>query len=85
MSSILLVQEDRADAELIRDALADSNNQIFQVNWVQHCHEAIQQLSPVGIRPPAAKHAADAILLDMFLPDSRGTATFDRSPPTYRY
>ena len=36
------------------------------------------QLSPVGIRSPAAKHGADAILLDMFLSDSQGTATFDR-------
>jgi diguanylate cyclase (GGDEF)-like protein/PAS domain S-box-containing protein len=78
MSSILLIQEDRADAESIRDALADSKEQIFHVKWVRHCQEAIDQLSPVGIRSPAPKHGADAILLDMFLSDSQGTATFDR-------
>src|SRR5882757_1345997 len=77
MSSILLIQEGRADAELIRDALADSKDQIFRVKWVQHCQEAIDQLSPAGIRLPANKRA-DAILLDMFLSDSQGTATFDR-------
>ncbi len=78
VSRILLVQEERADAEVIRDALANSQDQIFRVKWVQHCHAAIEQLAPVGIRSQAAKQGADAILLDLFLSDSQGTATFDR-------
>jgi diguanylate cyclase (GGDEF)-like protein/PAS domain S-box-containing protein len=78
VSRILLVQEDRADAEVIRDVLSKSQDQIFRVKWVQHCQEAIEQLSPVGIRLQSAKQGADAILLDLFLSDSQGTATFDR-------
>lgn len=78
VNRILLVQEERVDADVIRDALANSQDQIFQVKWVQHCREAIEQLSPAGIRSQAAKQGADAILLDLFLSDSQGTATFDR-------
>ena len=78
VSRILLVQEDRAEAEVIRDALANSQDQIFRVKWVQHCQAAIEQLSVVDIRSQAVMQGADAILLDLFLSDSQGTATFDR-------
>jgi diguanylate cyclase (GGDEF)-like protein/PAS domain S-box-containing protein len=78
VSRILLVQEDRADAEVIREALANSQDLIFRVKWVQHCREAVEQLSPAAIGSQTAKQGADAILLDLFLADSQGTATFDR-------
>src|ERR1700735_1379274 len=75
---ILLVQEDRADAEVIREVLANSQDQIFRIKWVQDCREAIEQLSPAGARSQSGKQGADAILLDLCLSDSQGIATFDR-------
>jgi diguanylate cyclase (GGDEF)-like protein/PAS domain S-box-containing protein len=78
VSRILLVQEDRANAAVIRDALANSQDQIFRVKWVQHCREAVEQFSSADRRGSAAKQGADAIMLDLFLSDSQGTATFDQ-------
>jgi diguanylate cyclase (GGDEF)-like protein/PAS domain S-box-containing protein len=78
VNRLFLIQEDRADAEAIRDALAISQDSIFHVKWVRTCQEAIELLTPVGVRPHRAEQAAEAILLDLFLPDSQGIETFDR-------
>jgi diguanylate cyclase (GGDEF)-like protein/PAS domain S-box-containing protein len=78
VNRILLVQEERSDAECICEALAKSQDQIFRVKWIQHCGAAVQELSKPRIRVPAAQQPADVIVLDLFLADSHGVATFDR-------
>src|SRR5580658_597736 len=64
---ILLIQHDTAVAKAITDALMYSNDESFQVDWVRSCSDGLEKLE-----------GTEAILLDLFLPDSRGIDTFDR-------
>ena len=64
---ILLIQDDAVNAKAILEALSNSNDERFQVEWVRRCSEGLDRL--VGVA---------AILVDLFLPDSRGIETFDR-------
>jgi diguanylate cyclase (GGDEF)-like protein/PAS domain S-box-containing protein len=64
---ILLIQNDAAVAKAILDALARSSDRSFQVEWVRRCSEALEKLEGI-----------DAILVDLYLPDSNGIETFDR-------
>jgi len=64
---ILLIQDDVANAKAILEALSNSSDERFKVEWVRRCSEGLERL--VGIA---------AILVDLFLPDSRGIETFDR-------
>jgi diguanylate cyclase (GGDEF)-like protein/PAS domain S-box-containing protein len=64
---VLLLMDDALIAKAIVDALSHSNDESFQVEWVRHCSEGLEKLDGVA-----------AILLDLYLPDSRGTATFER-------
>jgi diguanylate cyclase (GGDEF)-like protein/PAS domain S-box-containing protein len=65
--SILLVQDDAVRANAIQDALNSARDSSIQVVWVRRCSEALDSLEGIA-----------AILLDLFLPDSRGIETFDR-------
>ena len=65
--SILLVQDDAVRANAIQDALHGARDDSIQVVWVRRCSEALDSLDGIA-----------AILLDLFLPDSRGIDTFDR-------
>jgi len=67
MLTILLVEDNSADAELVRDALAKTSQPGCNVVCVARLSEAVKRLSEGGI---------DAILLDLELPDSNGTDTF---------
>ena len=70
--TILLIQDDPADARAVREALTD-----FRVNWIRRCSEGLERLA--GERQharPVTDHIA-AVLLDLFLPDSQGIETFD--------
>ena len=69
--SVLLVQDDCADAETVRAALSKTTDAWGQVVWVKNCLEASKRLGE-----DAAGIAA--VLLDLFLPDSRGLDTFER-------
>jgi diguanylate cyclase (GGDEF)-like protein/PAS domain S-box-containing protein len=71
---VLLVQEDSADAEAVRAALSNTSNTSLQVVWVKTCAEALQRLA--GDCPGGSGIAA--LLIDLFLPDSQGLATFER-------
>jgi len=53
---ILLIQDDVSNAKAILDALSNSNDERFQVEWVRCCSDGLEQL--VGVA---------AILLDPFL------------------
>ena len=64
---ILLIQNDASAAIAILGALNHSNNECFEVEWVRDCSGALERLDGVA-----------AILVDPYLPDSRGIDTFDR-------
>jgi DNA-binding NarL/FixJ family response regulator len=63
---ILLIQNNAASAKAILVALAKSTDAAFQVKWVRRCSDALENLKGV-----------DAILVDLYLPDTRGIETFD--------
>jgi diguanylate cyclase (GGDEF)-like protein/PAS domain S-box-containing protein len=63
---ILLVEPEAADATVILDALNHAPDTSFEVAWVRRCSEGLAMLDGI-----------DAILVDLYLPDSRGIATFD--------
>ena len=66
---ILLVEDNRADATILRETLADVCPGEFKVVWAETLAKALD-----GLR----KDRFDAILLDLSLPDSHGAATFER-------
>ena len=73
--NILLIQDDPADARAVREALTNSGDGSFQVEWVRCCSAGLERLATDG------KQITDgiaAVLVDLFLPDSRGIETFDR-------
>ena len=77
MQDILLIQNDSSDANAIRDALIKSHDGLFNVVWVRRCCDGLQVLGDRKL--PTTQDAAPiaAILVDLFLPDTTGIATFD--------
>lgn len=73
--NVLLVQDDCADAKMVRQALLNSSDGDFQVEWVRHCSEGVDRLARQGEQ---GKQCVAAVLVDLFLPDSHGIETFDR-------
>jgi diguanylate cyclase (GGDEF)-like protein/PAS domain S-box-containing protein len=75
---ILLIQDDRTDAEYVREALENSNSGLFQVEWVRNLAASLEQLAGnPDAQQPGARDIA-AVLVDLFLVDSRGIDTFDQ-------
>ena len=73
--NILLIQDDPADARAVCEALTNSGDGSFQVEWVRCCSAGLERLATDG------KQLTDgiaAVLIDLFLPDSHGIETFDR-------
>lgn len=73
--NILLIQDDPSDAKAVREALTNSSDGPFKVEWVRRCSEGLERLTGEG------KQGTDgvaAVLVDLFLPDSHGIETFDR-------
>ncbi len=66
--TVLLVSDDAVDVELIRKALAESAGTRLRMERVGRLSEGVARLGKAGI---------DAILLDLFLPDSKGIETFE--------
>ena len=73
--TILLVQENAADARAVRDALTNSSPYALGVDWVRRCSDAVRKLT-ADAGPDAEGFAA--VMVDLFLPDSNGLETFDR-------
>jgi diguanylate cyclase (GGDEF)-like protein/PAS domain S-box-containing protein len=75
--TILLIQNDQRGASFVREALLHSSDGAFQVEWVRLCSEGARRLEEdkLGGHGP---DAIAAVLVDLFLPDSRGIETFDR-------
>jgi diguanylate cyclase (GGDEF)-like protein/PAS domain S-box-containing protein len=71
---ILLIQEDPADANAVREALSNSVDGFFKVEWIRGCGEGLERLAQEGNQ---RGNRIAAILVDLFLPDSHGIETFD--------
>ena len=71
--NILLVEDDRVAAELVRHQLDPdetlAHNVTFDVTWVQYLRDAVEQLSDGQF---------DAVLLDLNLPDCEGLESLQR-------
>ena len=64
---VLLVEDNQADATLIRRILSESGHDAFHVTQSERLAPALHQLREATY---------DTILLDLSLPDSTGIATF---------
>jgi signal transduction histidine kinase len=67
---VLLVEDNAGDARLVREALADTPGAHFDVEPEGRLGAALRRLDAGGI---------DAMLLDLGLPDSMGSETFERT------
>ena len=75
---ILLIQDDVVDATTVRDALANSRDGNFSVEWVRTCALGLARLADVGSSHLEEPSRFSAVLVDLLLPDSMGIETFDR-------
>jgi diguanylate cyclase (GGDEF)-like protein/PAS domain S-box-containing protein len=66
---LLLLEDDAADARLIRGAIADARGGPFCVEWVRKLSEGLDRLR---------KESMVAVFADLFLPDSKGIETLDK-------
>lgn len=66
---VLLIGEDAADADLIKEALADARGGLFDFEWVRPLSDGLDRLAKGDIK---------VVLLDLFLPDNQGIDTFDK-------
>ncbi len=75
-NTVLIITAETQDANILRDSLATAKDGPFAVEWVQCLSDGLVRLKQGGI---------DIVLVDFFLPDSQGIATFDAlfkfSPP----
>ncbi|OYY62269.1 MAG: diguanylate cyclase [Hydrogenophilales bacterium 28-61-11] len=69
LTTVLLIEDDPADAKLIQDALAGTGNSVFHVEWVPRLADALDRLQDERF---------EVVLLDLSLPDSRGLEAFDQ-------
>jgi diguanylate cyclase (GGDEF)-like protein/PAS domain S-box-containing protein len=75
---ILLIQDDVSDAKAVRDALINSSDGAFRVEWVRRRSKALKLLISEGKQEKPGADRIAAVLVDLFLPDSQGIETFDR-------
>jgi diguanylate cyclase (GGDEF)-like protein/PAS domain S-box-containing protein len=75
---ILLIQQDPADAEAVRDALTDSSDGPFHLEWVGSCAQGLERLVAECKREKPRPLGIAAVLVDLFLPDCQGIETFDQ-------
>lgn len=66
---VLLVEDNSADSEWVKRALAKEGGGTFQLDWVERFSSALERLAKGGI---------DVILLDMKLPDGFGLEVFEK-------
>jgi diguanylate cyclase (GGDEF)-like protein/PAS domain S-box-containing protein len=71
---ILHIQDDAAGARAVQQALLESGDETFRIEWVRHCSQGLERLSENGKKG----NGIDAVLVDLFLPDSQGIETLER-------
>ncbi len=71
LSTVLLIEDEHSDAELIRFQLRKSHAEEFDVHLADSLAAAIQLIECDGLQP-------DVVLLDLNLPDSTGPDTVSR-------
>lgn len=69
MNRILIITASEADAKVLEQALSNSRDGPYAIEWVTRLAAALVRLEEDDI---------DAILVDLALPDSQGIATFDQ-------
>jgi diguanylate cyclase (GGDEF)-like protein/PAS domain S-box-containing protein len=70
--TVLLIHDDIGKAKVVKDALLNSLDGFFVVEWVEMCSAGLRRLRRDG------RERIAAILVNLFLPDSEGVETFDR-------
>ena len=73
--TVLLIQDHPLDAKSVQDALTNSSDCSFKVEWVRRCSEGLDRLVT---EERQGSHGIAAVLVDLFLPDSEGIETFNR-------
>jgi diguanylate cyclase (GGDEF)-like protein/PAS domain S-box-containing protein len=68
---VLLIHDDAAKAQIVRNSLLNSPDGHFIVEWVKRCGDGVRRL-----RKRSAERIS-AVLVNLFLPDSAGIETFD--------
>ncbi len=66
---ILLIEDDAADADYIREILVKGNRHAFELEWVDRFEQGLKRLRQASF---------DVILLDLSLPDSHGLGALTR-------
>jgi diguanylate cyclase (GGDEF)-like protein/PAS domain S-box-containing protein len=74
----MLIESDVNGANAVCSALSASPSPVFEVTWVTTCAEALRRLPLLGKQQGAGTAGIAAILVDLFLSDTRGIETFDR-------
>src|SRR6185295_18644293 len=78
IQNILLIQDDPAEAKVIRQALTTAHDRPFQVEWVRSCAEGMERLASAGKQEKDKSDGIAAVLVDLMLPDTKGIETFDQ-------
>jgi diguanylate cyclase (GGDEF)-like protein/PAS domain S-box-containing protein len=68
-TTVLLIEDEPADAKLIQDALASTVDSAFRVEWVTRLSDALERLE---------SERFEVVLLDLSLPDGKGLEAFDQ-------
>ena len=64
--TILIIEDNPADARLIREVLAETNGQYFDLKYADRLSDGLKKIS---------KNTVDIVLLDLNLPDGAGLET----------
>lgn len=67
-NTVLIISDDADDATILMETLATAKDGPFIVEWLRRLSDGMERLKQPGI---------DLLLVDLFLPDSHGLATFD--------
>ncbi len=68
-TTVLLIEDDPADARLIQESLADTAGGTFRVEWVTQLSAALERLGGAEV---------EVILLDLTLPDVQGLEAYEQ-------